>query len=62
MPDNRLKCKFCSWSTPKCYTKGGKFHGVEKAQHRLVDHVFLEHPAEHAKVQEQLMAEQKGEV
>lgn len=55
MSGNRIKCRFCDWSTTKAYTrKDGKFKGVDAANQRLSDHVFQEHPQEWDRIQEQL--------
>ena len=52
---NRIKCKFCGWSTVKGYTrKDGKFSGVEKAHDRLLCHVEEFHRSEYEQVQEGL--------
>lgn len=60
MADDKLKCKFCNWTTKKAYTtKDGKFKGVDKAHQRLLDHVFINHPTEWSKVQEMLAEEEE---
>lgn len=52
---NRLKCKFCDWSTVKGYkNKAGKFKGIEQAQQRLLCHVSSKHQAEYEQVQQAL--------
>jgi hypothetical protein len=57
---NRLKCRFCDWTTAKNYTaKDGKFKGVGKAQQRLLDHVEINHRIEWEAVQSAL-AEQEA--
>jgi len=48
---DRIKCKFCDWSTVKQYSKGGKFRNVHSAHQRLLDHVHEFHRAEYEQVQ-----------
>lgn len=58
---DRIKCKFCNWTTAKAFTaKDGKFKGPEKAQQRLLNHVFDCHPAEMAEVDAALEREFEG--
>lgn len=55
---NRLKCKFCDWSTVKGYkNKDGKFQGIEQAQQRLLGHVLSKHQEEYEQVKESLERE-----
>ena len=54
---DRLKCKFCDWSTLKAFKVGGKFKGIDHAHERLTDHVFDKHPAEYSRIQDALDGE-----
>mgnify|MGYP001610768638 CR=1 FL=1 len=51
-----VKCRFCSWTTPRFRTwKGGRrTSGPGTAYLRLQDHIQREHPAEWAEVEEYL--------
>lgn len=56
----KLQCRFCSFSTVRAYkTKEGKFRGVDAANQRLQDHVFMCHPEEWAKIEEYVREEEE---
>lgn len=55
---DRIKCKFCNWSTVKRYSRGGKYRGVGNAHERLLDHVQEFHRDEYDKVQELLQQQE----
>jgi len=50
-----IKCRFCNWQTPAWITtkKGKRKSGYP----RLQRHVYIEHPKEFKKIQEDIMIE-----
>lgn len=56
--NDRIKCRFCNWSTVKRYSRGGKYRGIGSAHERLLSHVHEFHRAEYDKVQELLQRQE----
>jgi hypothetical protein len=54
-PKNRIKCRFCDWSTPAwTRAKGGK---SKSGYPRLADHVEAYHPHDHKRIMRWMEAE-----